>query len=281
MSDSNRTIPYSLRSFYAPSSSEMADGEEAHASSTMSPLSPLQAGHSDMSALIQLMLSQQQEDRRRREEERREEQQRREDERRRYEDARRLEETRRDEERRKHEADMMKLRVEMVQLQTKSDEEKAGEAARAREAEEKPQKDLTDAMEKARLAEEAEKAKTKAESAKHHLKRDLQKLTPKDRPSTFMYCFERLARENGVAKECWASCFVTCLSGDYLSMWASYVDSHEDADYDAIKAYFLNRVGLNWDSRSGLISCPKKPYNLTWDQYFYQCVEDLKLLMCL
>ena len=133
-------------------------------------------------------------------------------------------------------------------------------------------------MEKARLAEEAEKAKTKAESAKRHLKRDLQKLTPKDRPSTFMSCFERLACENGVAKECWASCFVTCLSGDYLSMWASYVDSHEDADYDAIKAYFLNRVGLNWDSRSGLISCPRKPYNLTWDQYFYQCVEDLKLL---
>ena len=81
-----------------------------------------------------------------------------------------------------------------------------------------------------------------------------------------------------MAKECWASCLVTCLSGDYLSMWASYVDSHEDADYDAIKAYFLNRVGLNWDSRSRLISCPRKPSNLTWDQYFYQCVEDLKLL---
>ena len=173
---------------------------------------------------------------------------------------------------------MMAMRLEMVRFQRQAEVDKKQERAQNQEEHAKREMELNETLERKRLAEEEEKARTRADAAKRHLKRDLHPLTAKDRPSTYMACFERLAREHAVPKESWAGCFLTCLTGDHLAMWASYVEAHDTTDYDAIKSYFLNRVGLNWETRSKYISCPKKPFNLNWDQYFYQQIDDLKLL---
>ena len=220
---------------------------------SMNPPSPATA--SDLASVLQVLLSQQQEDRGRYQEEKRQEDARR-------EELRRQDDLQRTELIQKHEADMMAMRLEMVRFQRQAEEDKKWERAQNQEEHAKREMELNETLERKRLAEEEEKARTRADAAKRHLKRDLHPLTAKDRPSTYMACFERLAREHAVPKESWAGCFLTCLTGDHLAMWASYVEAHDTTDYDAIKSYFLNRVGLNWETRSKYISCPKKPFNL-------------------
>ena len=119
----------------------------------------------------------------------------------------------------------------------------------------------------------------KLEAAIRHIKRDSPKMQSQDFPPTFMTTFERNVNEQAIPLKDWASCFLHCLGGSDANIYSTLIDSSPDSDCWALKALFLSRVGHDWSTNALFIAFKKKPYRLSYEQYFHEMVLRVRQLV--
>ena len=198
---------------------------------------------------------------------------------------------RQEEARLKHEVTMAKFQASLLQAQTDSAKESAATTVKSRqqEAEEAEaarhldmeaaervrikeadlrvahMKEMEEKQATALRAKEAADKQAKVEVAIRHVKQDTPKMLTKDFPPTYMVSFKRIAQNQAIPQEEWASCFLFCLTGGDYTIWATLLDSAPDTSYRALKPQFLSRVGHDWSTNATYVAFKKKPFSLSYE----------------